>query len=67
VVGLRLPYPQIRQQLGGAVTRGRQDDLRVAGQWLTVGRGGGFENLVLTSDRPVRELAAAVLTWLGWL
>jgi hypothetical protein len=66
VVGLRLPYTQIQQRLGVAVTRGRQDDLRVAGEWLTAGVGIGFEDLVLTSDRPVRELAAAVLAWLGW-
>lgn len=66
VVGLRLPYSQIRGRLCGAVTRGRQDDLRAAGEWLTAGRGSGFEDLVLTSDRPVGELAAEVLAWLGW-
>ena len=66
VVGLRLPHDDIRRRLDLAVTRGRQDDLRVAAEWLAAGRGNGFEDLVLTSDLPVRALASDVLTWLGW-
>jgi hypothetical protein len=66
VVGLRLPYADIRKRLSTAVTRGREDDLAVAGEWLTSGKGVGFEDLVLTSDRPVGELATEVVSWLGW-
>jgi hypothetical protein len=66
VVGLRLPYADIRDRLATAVTRGRQVDLAVAGEWLASGKGVGFEDLVLTSDRPVGELATEVIEWLGW-
>ena len=67
VVGLELPHEDIRGRLDHAVTRGREDDLRAAAEWLAVGRGSGFEDLILPSDRPVSTLAAEVLDWLGWV
>jgi len=67
VVGLELPQEGIRRRLDHAVTRGREDDLRAAAEWLATGRGTGFEDLVLPSDRPVSALAAEVLDWLGWV
>jgi hypothetical protein len=67
VVGLELPHEDIRGRLDHAVTRGREDDLRAAAEWLALGRGSGFEDLLLPSDRPVSTLAAEVLDWLGWV
>jgi hypothetical protein len=52
VVGLELPHEDIRGRLDRAVTRGREDDLGTAAEWLAIGRGSGFEDLLLPSDRP---------------
>jgi hypothetical protein len=67
VVVLELPHKAIRRRLDRAVTRGREDDLCAAAEWLATGRGSGFEDLLLPSDRPVSALAAEVLAWLGWV
>lgn len=66
VVGLQLPYREISHRLADAPTRGRRDDLREAAEWLAEGKGSGFEDLVLTSDRPVSQLATDVIAWMGW-
>ena len=45
----------------------REDDLRVALEWLTEGRGAGLEDLLLPGTLPVREISEAICSWLGWL
>ncbi len=45
----------------------REDDLRVAREWLASSRGVGLEDLVLPGDRSVRETATAICSWLGWI
>ncbi len=45
----------------------RQDDLRVAQEWLANGHGEGLEDLVLPGDRPVRATSEAICSWLGWI
>jgi len=45
----------------------REDDLRVAHDWLAAGRGLGLEDLVLPGDQPVRETSEAMCRWLCWI
>jgi hypothetical protein len=67
VVRLVLPYDEIARRLRGAPASGRAVDLAGAKQWLAAGTGEGLEDLTLASDRPLAELAADVLGWLGWI
>jgi hypothetical protein len=41
----------------------REDDLRVAREWLSARHGVGLEDLV----RPVRRTSEAICSWLGWI
>lgn len=66
IVRLTLPLKEIERRLSTAVTAGRQDDLRGAGEWIASGRGLGIEDLAIENDRPIREVALEVLTALGW-
>lgn len=45
----------------------REDDLRVAGEWLSARHGVGLEDLVLPGDQPVRRTSEAICSWLGWI
>jgi hypothetical protein len=66
VVRLTLPLPEIRRRLASDVTSGRWDDLREAEAWLALSRGTGFAGLTMANDRPVADVAAAILEWAGW-
>ena len=66
VVRLTLPIEEIRRRLGTAVTSGREDDLRVAEEWVADGRGEDVGDLILPNDRPIRDVAAEILDRLGW-
>jgi hypothetical protein len=67
VVELTVPLPLIEQRLSGAVTAGRMADLREARRWSHQGLGTGLGDVQIDNDRPVREVAVEILTWLGWL
>lgn len=67
VVRLSLPLKDIEQRLAADVTSGRRDDLRDAAASIAASEGVGVEDLVLSNDRPVSEIAHEVMTWLGWL
>ena len=45
----------------------REDDLRVALEWLRECRGVGLEDLLLPGTLPVRQISQAICSWLGWL
>jgi hypothetical protein len=45
----------------------RLHDLEEARRQVASGRGTGFADRRVPSDRPVREIAAEILGWLGWL
>ena len=45
----------------------REDDLRVAREWMSARRGVGLEDLVLPGDQPVRRTSEAICSWLGWI
>lgn len=67
VVRLTVPISDIEARLGGAVTAGREDDLRMAKEWLVSSKGIGIEDIIIANDRPIRQTAEAIIDWLGWL
>ena len=67
VVRLTLTYPEIENRLAGAVTTGRQIDLRQTEEWMREDFGAGIGDLVLVNDRPVQTVAREILKWLGWI
>jgi hypothetical protein len=67
VVRLMLDWPQIEQRLRADVTAGRRDDLREAANQIAAAVGVGVEELALSNDRPIREVALEILDWLGWI
>jgi hypothetical protein len=56
----------IADRLASDPTAGRRDDLAESAEWIARGVGTGFADRVINNDRPVREVADAVLEWLGW-
>jgi AAA domain-containing protein len=66
VVRLSVPLAEIERRLGADVTSGRADDLRRAAEQVRGSPTDGEEDLVVSNDRPVREVAGEVLGWLGW-
>ena len=66
VVRLDVPLEVVERRLGADPTAGRQDDLRRARIWLAQGRGRGLADLAVSNDRPVRQVAAEIVAWLGW-
>jgi len=67
VVELMVPLQVIEARLGTAVTAGRKADLCEARRWSHEGLGVGLGDLEVANDRPIREVAVEILTWLGWL
>lgn len=67
VVRLTAPMSEIEHRLRSDVTRGREDDLREAGAWVAQGLGVGIEDLAVANDRPIRDVAAEIVRWLGWV
>jgi Methylmalonyl Co-A mutase-associated GTPase MeaB len=68
VVRLEVSADLIEQRLSIDPTEERrEDDLRVAREWLSARRGVGLEDLVLPGDQPVRQTSEAICSWLGWI
>jgi hypothetical protein len=66
VVRLTLPIEEIERRLGSDPTSGRRDDLDRAREQVAVGVGAGLEDLAFANDRPISEVAAELVAWLGW-
>jgi hypothetical protein len=66
VVRLTVPLQEIEDRLRPDPTAGRRDDLRGAASWIAASVGVGVEDLTVSNDRPIREVAAEILKWLGW-
>ena len=66
VVRLTVPLEEVEERLSHDVTTGRSDDLREAAAWTAARSGVGIEDLAVSNDRPIREVAADILGWLGW-
>jgi hypothetical protein len=47
-------------------TRGRREDLREAAVWVAGSLGVGIEEVTVSNDRPIGEVAAEILEWLDW-
>jgi hypothetical protein len=68
VVRLEIDAAVVRSRLADDPTQERrEDDLRVALEWLSAGRGVGLEDLSLPGTLPVRQISEAICSWLGWL
>ncbi len=67
VVRLTVPLPEIEKRLRSDATTGRREDMRVAAAWVTSSVGVGIEDETVSNERPIREVAADILSWLGWL
>ena len=67
VVELTVPFSLIEERLGSNITAGRSDDLEEARRWISHGLGTGFGDAQVANDRPIREVAMEICTWLGWL
>ena len=48
------------------MTTGRREDLREAALWVAGSVGVGIEDVTVSNDRPIQEVAAEILEWLGW-
>lgn len=67
VVRLVAPIEEIARRLEPNPTDARGGDLEQARRELASGEGSQLGDLVVDSDRPIREVADEVITWLGWL
>ena len=66
VVRLTVPVEGIRQRLASDPTAGRADDLREAEAQIVTCEGVGVEDLVVANDRPIAQVTAEIMSWLGW-
>jgi adenylylsulfate kinase len=66
VVRLTVPVEGIRQRLASDPTAGRADDLREAEAQIATCEGVGVEDLVVANDRPIAQVTAEIMSWLGW-
>jgi hypothetical protein len=66
VVRLTLPIEEIERRLAPDPTSGRRDDLERAREQVAAAVGTGLEDLAVANDRPIRQVAAEIVDWLGW-
>ena len=57
----------VERRLTAVGTAERLTNLDEARRQLAGGRGSGFADLAVSADRPVRQVSAEILTWLGWV
>ncbi len=66
-VRLHVPLEEVECRLSSSVTSGRQVDLNMAREWFANGEGSDVGDVVIANDRPIGDVAQAVLDELGWL
>ena len=66
VVRLTLPIDEIERRIGSDPTSGRADDLERAREQVAGDVGAGLEDVAIANDRPIGEVAAEIVRWLGW-
>jgi len=66
-VELIVPFEEIERRLGADITAGRADDLRDAAAWAAAGEGGGFADLTVGNEGPLREVAGSIVRSLLWI
>jgi tRNA uridine 5-carbamoylmethylation protein Kti12 len=67
VVRLTVPWTEIQRRLRSDVTTGRQDDLREAAIQMVRSEELEIEDLTVSNDRPIRQVAMEILDWLRWM
>jgi hypothetical protein len=67
VVRLTLPIADIERRIGSDPTSGRRDDLERAREQVADDVGAGIEDLAVANDRPIGNVAAEIVSWLGWV
>ena len=66
-VELIVPLAEIAIRLHSHPTEGREGDLSRTAEWISSGLGSGLGGIAVMNDRPVREVTAEILHWLGWV
>jgi hypothetical protein len=67
VVRLTVPLDEIVRRLRSNVSAGRHDALENAEEGIVQAELVGVGERTVSNDRPIRDTAAEVLEWLGWL
>jgi adenylylsulfate kinase len=66
VVRLTLGIEEIERRMGAAPTSGRQFDAASAREQVASDVGAGLEDVTVANDRPIGDVAAEIVGWLGW-
>jgi len=66
-IRLDVPLEEVERRLSSSVTSGRQVDLTMAREWFANGERHDVGDVVIANDRPIGNVAQAVLDELGWL
>lgn len=67
VVRLTLMIEEIERRIGSDPTSGRRDDMDRAREQMAGDVGAGLEDVAVANDRPIGEVAAEIVHWLGWI
>ena len=65
-VELTVPIEEIERRLAADPTTGRREDFEEARRWIAESIGTGFSDRTVSNDRPVTDVAAEIIDWLGW-
>lgn len=66
VARLTLSLEETARRLGADPTSGRAKDLDQAAAQIASRVGAGLDDLTVSNDRPLREVASTILSWLAW-
>lgn len=66
VVRLHLPLEEIERRLAADVASSRKDDLQRVPEQLEMLEHQNLEDLTVSNDRPIHEVAMEILDWLAW-
>jgi energy-coupling factor transporter ATP-binding protein EcfA2 len=66
VVRLTLSIDEIERRMSADPTSGRQFDLLSAREQVASDVGVGLEDVSVANDRPIGDVAAEIVRWLGW-
>lgn len=66
VVRLEVERNEIERRLQADPLTGRREDLRIATQWLDASVGVGIEDITVSNEGAVQDVARHTLEWLEW-
>ena len=67
VARLTVGLSEIERRLADDVTSDRRDDLAETAASIAAGEGSGVEDVVISNDGPIQDVARDVVAFLGWL